>query len=277
MKYTLSEKELQTLKDQAKKVRLDVVKMIAEAGSGHPGGSLSCVDILVTLYFKIMRHGPQIKEWGARDHFHLSKGHVCPTLYSILSHAGYFPREVLNTLRKTGSILQGHPHAKTPGVEAPSGSLGQGLSIGCGMALAAKADKHEHSIFILVGDGELQEGQVWEAAMFASHYKLDNLCLIIDNNGQQIDGPIKEIMNPNPLDEKFKAFGFHVIVVEDGHDISLLYNAFKTREEIKGRPTVIIAKTVKGKGVSFMEGNLAFHGRSTTAEETEQAIKELGS
>ncbi|MBN1493177.1 MAG: transketolase [Candidatus Omnitrophica bacterium] len=274
MKYSLSENDVHDLQQKAKKVRLDVIQMISKAGSGHPGGSLSCVEILVTLFAKVLKHGPEIKDWNKRDHFHLSKGHVCPTLYSLLAHAGYFPVEELGTLRQIGSILQGHPHAKTPGVDAPSGSLGQGISIACGMAVAGKADKAGYSVFTLLGDGELQEGQVWEAAMFAAQYKLDNLCLIIDNNGQQIDGAIKDIMSPYPIDEKFKAFGFHVSNV-DGHDIPALYDAFKTREEIKGKPTVIIAKTVKGKGISFMEGNLAFHGRATTDEETKQALKEL--
>jgi len=274
MKHTLSKEELTVLEAQAKRVRADIINMIAEAGSGHPGGSLSCVDILVTLFSKILRHGPDMKDFDERDHFHLSKGHVCPTVYSLLSQAGYFPHEELNTLRKHGSILQGHPHAKTPGIEAPSGSLGQGISIACGMAVAGKVDKADYSVFTLLGDGELQEGQVWEAAMFAAHYKLDNLCVIVDNNGQQIDGAIDNVMNPRPLDEKFKAFGFNVILV-DGHDIASLYNAFKEREGVKGKPTVIIAKTVKGKGVSFMEGNLSFHGKSTTEEETKQALKEL--
>lgn len=275
MKYLLSDNELNEMEAMARRVRRDIIDMLAHAGSGHPGGSLSCVEILVTLYGKIMRHDPAAKVWSDYDHFHLSKGHVCPALYAVLACFEYFHADELKGLRKFGSLLQGHPHGTIPGIEVSSGSLGQGVSIACGMALAGKMDKKDYSVFVLVGDGETQEGQIWEAAMFAAQYKLDNLCMIVDNNGLQIDGRIHEIMSPYSFEEKFKAFGFNVIALKDGHNINEVYNAFKMREEVKGKPTVIIAKTVKGKGVSFMEDNVAFHGRATTPEETAQALQEL--
>jgi len=275
MTYQLDQKECKELQAKAQSARVAIINMLAKAGSGHPGGSMSCVDILVLLYATIMNHSPKDTAWNDTDHFHLSKGHVCPAWYAVLSQHGYFPESALATLRQFNSLLQGHPHHKTPGIDVPSGSLGQGISVACGMALAAKMDGIDHSIFTLLGDGEIQEGQVWEAAMFAAHYKLDNLCIIVDNNNLQIDGPVNEVMNPYPIDKKFEAFGAHVITVQDGHDFAQLYSAFKMREEVKGKPTVIIAKTVKGKGVSFMENNLGFHGRATTEDETATAMKEL--
>ena len=277
MSFVLSLQERNELETICKRIRVDVVTMLAKAGSGHPGGSLSCVELMTVLFEKILRRGPQMTDWNTRDHFHLSKGHVCPTLYALLAHQKYFDKKELDGLRQMGALLQGHPHITTPGVEACSGSLGQGLSVACGMALAGKLNKADYKVFVLLGDGELQEGQVWEAAMFAAHYKLDNLCVIVDNNGLQIDGKIEDILSPYPIDGKFAAFGFQVVTVADGHDVGAVYDAYRQVQEASaGKPQVIIAKTVKGKGVSFMEGNVGFHGKSTTTEETEQALKELG-
>jgi len=265
---------IERLKDIAKKVRVWVMRSTNEAGSGHPGGSLSATDILVTLYFHRMKHDPADPKWDLRDRFVLSKGHAAPALYACLAIAGYFPEKGLMELRKLDSFLQGHPcMRKTPGVEMSTGSLGQGLSVAVGMALASKIDKKEHRIFAMIGDGESQEGQIWEAAMSASHYKLDNLTAFLDRNGLQIGGPTKDVMNLEPLEDKFRAFGWHVITI-DGHDFSEIIDAIGQGDRTVGRPTMIIANTVKGKGVSFMEHSLRFHGNPPNNDELEAGIKE---
>ena len=269
------EKLVQRLRKIALEIRKDVLLMTTKAGSGHPGGSLSAAEIIACLYFHHLRYDPENPRWEDRDRFVLSKGHICPALYSALSRAGFFPREVLWTLRKIGSILQGHPDMKkTPGVEASTGSLGQGLSIGVGMALAGRIDKKPYRVYVLLGDGELDEGQVWEAAMSAAHYSLDNLLAIVDYNGLQLDGPVDEIMSLEPLAEKWSAFGWHVIEI-DGHNVRQILDALDFAERIKGKPTVIIAHTIKGKGVSFMEGKVEFHGKPLTEEQLKPALKEL--
>ena len=259
----------------AKRVRRHIISMLGRAGSGHPGGSLSAVEIVVALYFRVMRHRPQDPQWPDRDRFILSKGHAAPVLYAVLAECGYFPVEELMTLRQMDSRLQGHAdRTATPGVEMSSGSLGQGLSFGIGVALAGRLDSTGYRTYVLLGDGECDEGQVWEAAMAASHFKLDNLVAIVDNNGLQIDGWNCEVMNLEPLSEKWAAFGWHVIEV-DGHDFTRLLDAFEQAKSVTGRPTVIIAHTIKGKGVSFMENNVAFHGKAPSAEAVEIALKEL--
>jgi transketolase len=270
----LSEDEIRELEQRVKKVRRLIIRMLAKAGSGHPGGSLSSAEIVSYLYFRKLRHNPKDPDWPQRDRFHMSKGHCCPLLYAVLAECGYFPEEELWTLRKLGSILQGHPDRRTPGVEVASGSLGQGLSVALGMALAAKIDRKEYRVYCLMGDGEIQEGNIWEAAMACSHFKTDNLCAIIDYNGFQIDGKVSDIMNLEPLSEKWYSFGWHVVMV-DGHDLRQIAQAFQETQDTKGKPTVIIAKTIKGKGVSFMENVVDFHGRAPTKEETEKALKEL--
>lgn len=249
--------------------------MIYEAGSGHPGGSLSCVDILTALYFHVMHHKPLEPDWADRDRFILSKGHAAPALYSVLAEAGYFPVEELNTLRKMGSMLQGHPDSDVPGVEVSSGSLGQGLSIASGLALAGKMDRKYYRVYTLLGDGECNEGQVWEAALLASHYKLDKLTAIVDRNGLQIDGPTEKVMRLEPLAGKWRAFGWHVIEI-DGNRMDEIVPALDEAKRISGRPTVIIAHTFKGKGVSFMEWITAFHGKALSKEEVKIALDELG-
>lgn len=259
----------------ALKMRRLIVKMLARAKSGHPGGSLSCTDIIACLYFDIMRYNPNNPLWEDRDRFHLSKGHACPAVYAALALSGYFPVKELWNLRKFGSILQGHPDKRTPGIEVASGSLGQGLSVSLGMALAAKIDKKNWRVYCLMGDGELQEGNIWEAAMAAAHFKVDNLCGIVDYNRFQIDGRIEEVMGLEPLVNKWEAFGWHVIQC-DGHNIEELLEAFDEAKTISLKPTVIIAHTVKGKGVSFMEHVVDFHGRAPTEEEEEIALRELG-
>jgi transketolase len=260
--------------DLVRIVRKHIVNMIYTAGSGHPGGSLSCVEILTVLYFSVLRHDPRSPAWELRDRFILSKGHAAPALYAILAEAGYFSVKKLPTLRKTGSMLQGHPDKNIPGVEVSSGSLGQGLSIASGIALSARIDSRPFRTFVLMGDGECDEGQVWEAAMLASHYKLDNLVALIDRNGLQIDGLTEKILRLEPLSKKWAAFGWHVLEV-DGHNVNEIHAALKAAEKVKGQPTVIIAHTFKGKGVSFMEWIGAFHGKSLTAQELELALKEL--
>ena len=246
------------------------------AKSGHPGGSLSAADVLTYLYFCEMNVDPQHPDKADRDRLVLSKGHVAPALYAVLAHKGYFPVEELKTLRKIGSRLQGHPDMKKiPGVDMSSGSLGQGISAACGMAKAAKLQNADWRVYAVLGDGEIQEGQVWEAAMFASHYHLDNLCVLVDNNGLQIDGNVADVMSPYPIDEKFKAFGFHVINI-DGHDFDQIEAAYQEARIVKGQPTAIIAKTVKGKGVSFMENQASWHGTAPNDEQYEVAMKELG-
>jgi len=249
--------------------------MIARAGSGHPGGSLSAVEIVVTLFWKILRHKPTDPAWKDRDRFILSKGHAAPVLYAALAECGYFPRSELATLRQIDSHLQGHAdRTSTPGVEMSSGSLGQGLSFAVGAALAGRLDSRPYRIYALLSDGECDEGQTWEAAMSAAMFKVDNLTAIVDNNGIQLSGFNRDIMNLDPLPKKWEAFGWHVIEI-DGHDINQLLDAIKKAPGIKGRPTVIIAHTVKGKGVSFMENNVDFHGKAPNAEQLEKALKEL--
>ena len=274
MKKSISDSEVKVLEEKAKHIRRLIIQMLAKAGSGHPGGSLSLTDIITALYFKQMRHNPKDPQWPERDRFHLSKGHCCPALYAVLAESGYFPMEHLWTLRKLGSILQGHPDRRTPGVEVASGSLGQGLSVALGMSLAVRIDNRASRVYCAMGDGETQEGNVWEAAMASSHYKSDNLCAIIDYNGFQIDGCTKEIMNLEPMVDKWRSFGWHTIEI-DGHNMKEILAAFSEAETIKGKPAIIIAHTVKGKGVSFMENVLEFHGRAPTQEEAEKALKEL--
>ena len=262
------------IEEQIRVIRRHIISMIYSAGSGHPGGSLSCVELLTVLYFSVLHHNPRAPEWEMRDRVILSKGHAAPALYAVLAESGYFPVEELITLRKTGSRLQGHPDKKIPGVEVSSGSLGQGLSIASGSALNAKIEKSPSKTYVLLGDGECDEGQVWEAAMLASHYKLDNLIAIVDRNGLQIDGLTEKIMRLEPLTKKWAAFGWHVLEI-NGHDIQEIYSAFESAKKMKGKPTVIIAHTFKGKGVSFMEWISAFHGKSLTKKELEIALKEL--
>lgn len=262
------------LENKAKQIRRLIIQMLAKAGSGHPGGSLSAADLITALYFSVMRINPVEPKWPDRDRFHMSKGHCCPLWYAVLSQAGYFPQEKLWTLRQLGSLLQGHPDRRTPGVEAASGSLGQGLSVSVGMSLAAKIDQKDYRVYCLMGDGEIQEGNIWEAAMAASHYKCDNLCAILDYNGFQIDGKVKDIMNLEPLIDKWRAFGWHTIEI-DGHDMKQILEAYDQAKTVKGKPSIIIAHTIKGKGVSFMENTADFHGRAPTKEETEIALKEL--
>jgi transketolase len=268
------QKKIKYLKSKASEVRKLIVEMLAKAGSGHPGGSLSSADIISCLYFEIMRHNPQEPKWPDRDKFHLSKGHCCPELYAVLAICGYFPKDKLWTLRKFNSMLQGHPDKRVPGVELASGSLGQGLSIALGMALGAKIDKRDSRVYCLMGDGEIQEGNIWEAAMAAAHFKADNLCGIVDYNHFQIDGRTEDVMNIEPLVNKWESFGWHAIQC-DGHNLEELLNAFTEAKTVKQKPTVIIAHTVKGKGVSFMEHVVDFHGRAPTEKEREIAIKEL--
>ncbi len=267
-------KELE-LKKTANEVRKGIVTAVHSAKAGHPGGSLSAADILTYLYFEEMNIDPADPKKEDRDRFVLSKGHVAPGLYSVLANRGYFPVEELKTLRKLGSRLQGHPCMQlTPGVDMSSGSLGQGFSAACGMALAAKLRNRDYRVYALLGDGELEEGQIWEAAMFAAHRKLDNLCIIIDNNGLQIDGRIDDVCSPYPIAEKFRAFQFHVIEI-DGNDFKQIEEAFKTARQTKGKPTAIVAKTVKGKGVSFMENQIAWHGKAPNDEEYAVAMADL--
>jgi transketolase len=259
----------------ARKVRRHTVRMIYEAGSGHPGGSLSAIDIMVALYFHVMRHDPKKPDWLDRDRFVLSKGHAAPALYSILAEAGYFPVDELWTLRKLGSKLQGHPcMRKTPGVEMSTGSLGHGLPAGNGMALAAKLDRKLYRIYVVCGDGEMDVGEIWEAAMLAAHYKLDNITVYLDRNKLQLDGPTEKIMSLEPLADKWKAFGWHVLEI-NGHNMKEIIHATNEARSVKGKPTIIICHTIKGKGVSFMEGSLHFHGKAPSPQEYEQAMKEL--
>lgn len=263
------------LKKLACKARMGVLTATHGAKAGHPGGSLSAADALTYLYFKEMKVDPADPKAEGRDRFVLSKGHAAPGLYSVLALRGYFPVEDLPTLRHTDSYLQGHPNMNTvPGVDMSTGSLGQGISAACGMALAAKYKKQPSRVYALLGDGELQEGEVWEAAMFAAHYKLDNLCVMADLNGLQIDGPVAEVMNPGPVDEKFKAFGFFVQVI-DGHSFEALETAFAAARAEKGRPSAILLKTTKGKGVSYMENNVSWHGKAPNDAEYEQGMAEL--
>ncbi len=270
----LSAETLTMLEAKARKLRRDILVMLARACSGHTGGSLSAVEILTLLYYHIMRHRPAEPGWPERDRFVLSKGHAAPALYAVLADCGYFPYEYLDTLRRLGSPLQGHPCIGTPGVEVCTGSLGHGLALANGMALGNRIDGSQSRVFALLGDGECQEGEVWEAAMSAGHFRLSHLTAVVDKNGLQIDGPTAEVMNVDPLDEKFRAFGWQAINV-DGHNFSHLLSAFRLALEEKRRPTAIVAHTIKGKGVSFMENNLEFHGRAPTDEELKWALAEL--
>lgn len=265
----------QMLKEQAKDIRKDIVTMIGMAKSGHPGGSLSAVEILTYLYFEEMKINPAEPKWEERDRFVLSKGHAAPVLYATLARRGFFSIEELTTLRKLGSHLQGHPDMKkVPGVDMSTGSLGTGFSAATGIALACQLDKKNNYVYALLGDGELQEGQVWEAAMSAAHYKLDNLIAFVDNNGLQIDGNIDSVLSPNPIDQKFMAFGWHVQII-DGHDFQQIANAIKVAKAEKGKPSMIIAKTIKGKGVSYMENQAGWHGSAPNEEQVAQAMTEL--
>ena len=265
----------QMLKEQAKEIRKDIVTMIGQAKSGHPGGSLSATEIVTYLYFEELRIDPTNPKWDDRDRFILSKGHAAPVLYAALARRGFFPTEELSTLRKIGSHLQGHPDMKkVPGVDMSTGSLGTGFSAATGIAMACKLDKKENYVYTLLGDGEIQEGQVWEAAMSASHYKLDNLIAFLDNNGLQIDGNIDDVLSPNPIDAKFAAFGWHVLVI-DGHDFKQIADAVAAAKAEKGRPTMIVAKTVKGKGVSYMENQAGWHGSAPNEGQVAQAMAEL--
>ena len=271
----MTESRIKELQKIAYKIRRDAIDAVYSAASGHPGGSLSIAEILAYLYFEEMNIDPKNPRDPDRDRFVLSKGHAAPGLYAALAERGYFPVEELKTLRQIDSVLQGHPDMKhIPGVDMSTGSLGLGISAACGMALAAKQMKQDWRVWTIVGDGESEEGQVWEAAMFAAHYKLDNLCAFIDWNGLQIDGAVKDVMNPTPLDEKFKAFGWHVIMI-DAHDIAAIDAAVKEAKATKGQPTAIIAKSVKGKGVSYMENAVNWHGAAPKQEQYEIAVKEL--
>ena len=270
VKYNINE-----LEGIARKLRRHVIDMISTAGSGHPGGSLSAADIVTALYFDILKHDATNPHWPDRDRFILSKGHAAPVIYAALAECGYFPLEWLTTLRKTGTCLQGHTDSLlTPGVDVSAGSLGQGLSIGIGMALAARLDNRDYHTYVLLGDGECDEGQVWEAAMFAPNYKLDNLTAIVDFNGLQLDGFTRDIMDLEPFAAKWAAFKWEVIEI-NGHDIQQIIGAIQKAGTVKGSPTVIVAHTIKGKGVSFMENNVDWHGKAPNKSETEIALREL--
>ena len=270
MDYTIED-----LEKKADLLRLDVIEATTVAGSGHPGGSLSAADLMTALFFRVMNHNPQDPQWADRDRFILSKGHAAPILYSALAESGYFPKEELLTLRKLGSRLQGHPvRGKVPGVEMSTGSLGQGLSMACGIALAGKLDKKEYTVYCLLGDGELQSGQNWEAVMFAHHYRLNNLIAFVDRNRLQITGCTEEAMSLDPLPDKWKAFGWNVIII-NGHSMVQILEACAKAKESKRNPTVVIMNTIKGKGVSFMENNCEFHGKTCKTSEREIAVKEL--
>lgn len=267
--------EIKELEEKAKEVRRWIIRMLAEAGSGHPGGSLSCADIVTALYFKIMRHRPEDPDWEDRDRLILSKGHAVPSVYAALALCGYFAVDDLLTLRKIGSHLQGHPDLlATPGIEMSTGSLGQGLSVACGMGLAAKMDKRPYRIYIILGDGEVQEGQIWEAAMSCAHYRLGNLCAFLDYNRLQIDGEVEKVMNIEPIGEKWRSFGWEVFTI-DGHNFSEILDTERRARLREDIPTMIICNTIKGKGVSFMEGVAGYHGVAPTREEEKRALGEL--
>ena len=271
----MTAQEKKQLQVTACKVRMGIIESTHAAKCGHPGGSLSAADMLTYLYFQELRVDPSNPQWADRDRFVLSKGHCAPGLYAALAHRGFFPVEDLLTLRKVGSYLQGHPNMNTvPGVDMSTGSLGQGISAACGMALAGKLKKQDYRVYTLLGDGEIQEGQVWEACMFASHYHLDNLCVIVDNNGLQIDGDVAKVMSPYPIDAKLEAFGFHVRMI-DGHDFDAIEQAMDEAKTITGKPSAIVMHTVKGKDVSFMENNAGWHGVAPNDAQYEQAMAEL--
>ena len=275
MTTAIREPDIEALQEKAKIMKIEILKMLTESGSGHTGGSLSAADIVTALYFHKMSHNPHDPKWSERDRFILSKGHAAPVLYAALALSGYFDPSLLKTLRKIGSPLQGHPcSTKLPGIEISTGSLGQGLSIANGMALGLKMDKRNSRVYCLLGDGETQEGQVWEAAMTASHYNLDNLCAIIDNNGLQIDGQCCDVMCIEPIVNKWEAFGWNVIDI-NGHDMKAVIGGLDMAESVKMKPTMIVARTVKGKGVSFFENKVEYHGITPTHEELEMALKEL--
>ncbi len=271
----MNEERRKQLAKAANQVRKGILEEVYAAQSGHPGGSLSIADVMTYLYQEELRVDVKNPKWEDRDRLVLSKGHVCPALYAALAQKGFFPLEELKTFRRVGSRLQGHPDLnKAPGVDFTAGSLGQGVSAAAGIALAGKVTGKAYRVYAILGDGELQEGEVWESAMFSAHYKLDNLCYIIDNNGLQIDGNIQDVCSPYPIDEKFKAFGFEVIVI-DGHDFQQIEAAVQKAKSIQGKPTAIIAKTVKGKGVSFMEGKASWHGAAPNPEQYETALADL--
>ncbi len=267
--------EIENLEKTAKKIRKEIIEQVYRAGSGHPGGSLSIADILTVLYFYELNINTNNPKWEDRDRFVLSKGHCAPALYSCLANKGFFSLEELKKFRQLNGCLQGHPDMKNiPGVDMTTGSLGQGLSCANGMAIAGKIDNKDYRVYCLLGDGEIEEGQIWEAAMSACKYKLDNLCVIIDNNDLQIDGTIDEVMSSKPIDEKFKSFGFQIIKI-DGNDIDEIIKAFDVAKTIKEKPTFIIAKTIKGKGVSFMENKVEWHGKAPSEEQYNMAIEEI--
>lgn len=267
--------EIKELENKARKIRQDIINEVYYAKSGHPGGSLSITDILTVLYFKEMNIQPEKPNWEDRDRLVLSKGHCSPALYSCLANRGFFPIEDLKKFRNINSYLQGHPDKnKVAGVDMTTGSLGQGLSVANGMAIAGKLDKKDYRVYCILGDGEIQEGQIWEAAMASNKYKLDNLCVIVDNNNLQIDGTIEEVMSSYPIDEKFKSFGFQVINI-DGHDIDEIIKAFEVAKNVKEKPVCIIAKTIKGKGISYMENQASWHGKAPNEEQHKQAMEEL--
>ena len=271
----MEQSKLLRLSRTANNVRKNIIEGVYNAGCGHPGGSLSIADIITYLYFEELRIDPKNPKDPKRDRFVLSKGHTAPALYAVLAERGYFPTEDIKTLRKTTSHLQGHPDMKgTPGVDMTTGSLGLGFSASCGMALSGKISNEDYRVYTILGDGETEEGQVWEAAMFAGHYKLDNLVAIVDWNGLQIDGPIAEVMNPTPHDEKFRAFGWHVISI-DAHDFDQIEAALAEAKTVKGKPTVIIAKSIKGKGVSYMENKCEWHGAAPKQDLYEVAVADL--
>ena len=267
--------DIKQLQEKAKEVRKGIIEAVYSNKSGHPGGSLSIADIMTVLYFNQMNIDEKNPKWEDRDRLVLSKGHCSPALYSCLANRGFFDVEKLKTFRNINSNLQGHPDMnKVPGVDISSGSLGQGLSCANGMAIAGKMDNKNYRVYCILGDGEIEEGQVWEAAMASNKYKLDNLCVIVDNNNLQIDGTIEEVMSSYPIDEKFKSFGFQVINI-DGHNVQEIIDAFDVARNVEGKPVCIIAKTVKGKGVSFMEGKVEWHGKAPNQEQYEQAIKDI--
>lgn len=272
-----AEAEIKKIKEKARQIKLDIIDMIGRCSSGHPGGSLSIADIVAVLYFSKMKYRPDQPDWEDRDRLVLSKGHSAPAVYSALSLAGFFSRDHLKTLRQIGTCLQGHPDKTSlPGIDMSTGSLGQGLSVAVGMALAAKMDRKSYRVYCIIGDGESQEGQIWEAAMSAGHRKIDNLTAILDHNKLQIDGKVEDIKGITPIADKWRAFRWNVIDNVAGHDIPAILKALEDAEKVKDRPTIIIADTVKGKGVSFMEHNVDFHGKAPNKEETEKALCELG-
>ena len=270
----MDEKLVRQLETDAAKVRIGIIEGTYNAKSGHPGGSLSCADLLTYLYTHRLNVDPANPDDPNRDRLVLSKGHAAPALYAALALRGFFPMDEMKTLRKIGSRLQGHPDIKTPGVDMSTGSLGQGISAACGMALSAKISCDPYKVYVVLGDGEIQEGEVWEAAMFAAHYQLDNLVAVVDNNGLQIDGKVSEVMSPYPIDEKFQAFGWHVINI-NGHDFNEMEKAFNEAETVIQKPTMIVMRSTKGKGVSYMENGLDWHGKAPNDDEYETAVSEL--